>query len=96
MFLFRFIAHILDMLLMNFKFYRRFVGGFYELWHTDHPYTRIWFRVIEKNSKGRPDIGCRGVPHPEYYPIRKWTHLFSHTDNGLETFRRDLLGVYHK
>lgn len=75
---------------MDLKCYRWVVGGFYECWYVEAYQMRVWYRVITKDSPGRPEIHCRGTPVVENHPIRRWTHLSPHVDNSPETFEEKL------
>lgn len=89
----RYIASVLDVLLLDLKVYRWAAGGLHELWYMPDGGVRLWYRVpSQSDSKGtgRPSIFCRGTPIRESYPIRSWTGYFPCFDNSTETFERKL------
>jgi hypothetical protein len=62
----------------QYKWYRKWVGGYWELWYIDILSHDIWFKIdkdivyngiINNNHTYRPGCG-HGSPYCEYYPIQ--------------------------
>ena len=65
-------------LFARFRWYRRLIGGHWELWYVDTVYSDIWHQVGECSLKTgiRPNPLCRGTPvcedHGEWMPVEPW------------------------
>lgn len=58
----------------RFRWFRRFVGGHWELWYHDHPYcSGMWHHVYacHRETRRSPGMTCRGTPKCEEYETSK-------------------------
>jgi hypothetical protein len=53
-------------MLRQFKWYRRLVGGRWEKWMHEEPYSD-WYQWDTDSRGSRPNMGCRGTPLIEVY-----------------------------
>ena len=59
----------LDCLFGEFRWFRRWWGGRWELWYVDVPVcSRIWHWREQPLKRDRPNGLCRGTPTVEDYP----------------------------
>lgn len=66
---------ILNALLSRFKWYRKLVGGRWELWSSESCKCTIWYHFEDKTGNSdrslnpqKPNPDCRGTPFVEWYP----------------------------
>ncbi len=59
----------LGILFARFQWFRRWIGGRWELWWVDHPVcAEVWhWRDLGDNLENPPTCICRGVPLIEDY-----------------------------
>ena len=54
----------------NWKWVRKRLGGYWELWYIDIIHTEIWFQIKEEQAFGNYRPGCGyGTPFCEYYDL---------------------------
>lgn len=59
--------------LCNFRWFRKWIGGHWEQWWLDVPFTEsVWFLTnhTSPTSHIRPHPLCRGTPRCEDYPSK--------------------------
>ena len=54
----------------NYKWYREWVGGYWEQWYIDAVHSEIWFDITKKEAYEGFRPGCGyGTPYCEYYGL---------------------------
>ena len=65
-------------LLSRFRWYRRLVGGHWELWWVEIVHCTVWHETGEcyLKTRRRPTPLCSGLPlcedHGEWMPVERW------------------------
>ena len=77
----------------NYKWCRRYLGGYWECWYIDICHSEIWFSVNQKfifeRYGFRPGCGF-GVPYCEYYSIDFFGYRTDFKDDMKEEYKRKL------
>jgi hypothetical protein len=86
----RFLKKIIKYWFSDFKWARKFIGGYWELWCIEIIYGDIWMYITQKQVYNNWRPGCgRGTPYCEYYEIGYFGYKKDFTNEIKTQLQRD-------
>lgn len=80
------------MILCDYKFARKLIGGRWEKWYIECMRSEMWFPLYKDEKDFRPGTG-HGTPYCEYYDVRFFGYKNTFKQSNRDRIINDLLNI---